>query len=176
MGRSGNEPESGGADAPAGSPLQVAVRGVYVLIEFTGGLGILTLMLLTVSDALLRSFANRPLAGANDLTQVMLVVVVACALPLCVTSGRAITIDLFVNLMPKAVRSALHRLSALSGAAALGYLAWRCLLNAREAAFFGETTMLMQIPFGPFYLALAIGLALSSLQFLADGLQRKAAA
>jgi TRAP-type C4-dicarboxylate transport system permease small subunit len=172
MDRSGEKQESGGGAPPPDLASRLAVRGLHLLLEGVGGLGILALMLLTVSDALLRSFANLPLAGANDFTQVMLVIVVACALPLCVAGGRAITIDLLVNLMPDSVRSVLHRFAALSGAIVLGYLAWRCFLNAREAAFFGETTMLMQIPFGPFYLALAIGLTLSALQFLADAFRR----
>ena len=146
---------------------------VLGLLEIIGGVALLGLMVLTVSDALLRSFANYPIVGANDFTQIILVVVVACSLPLCVAGGRAITIDLLIDLLPTSTRTVLHRLAAASGAIALGYLAWRCLANARDAATFGETTMLLQIPFGPFYLALAIGLALSAVLFLVDAIWRR---
>jgi TRAP-type C4-dicarboxylate transport system permease small subunit len=143
---------------------------IHGLVEIVGGAAIFGLMMLTVSDALLRSFANYPVLGANDFTQIILVVVVACSLPLCVAGGRTITIDLLIDLMPTSARAVVRRLAAASGTVMLGYLAWRCLANARDAATFGETTTLLQIPFGPFYLALAIGLALSALLFLADAI------
>jgi TRAP-type C4-dicarboxylate transport system permease small subunit len=155
---------------PSGSALSRAARAVHGLLEIVGGVALCGLMVLTVSDALLRSFANLPIVGANDFTQIILVVVVACSLPLCVAGGRAITIDLLVDLLPTSARTVLQRFAAVSGAVVLGYLAWRCLVNARDAPTFGETTMLMQIPFGPFYLALAIGLAVSALLFLADAI------
>jgi TRAP-type C4-dicarboxylate transport system permease small subunit len=158
---------------PSGSALSRAARAVHGLLEIVGGVALCGLMVLTVSDALLRSFANLPIVGANDFTQIILVVVVACSLPLCIAGGRAITIDLLIDLLPRSARTVLHRLTAISGAIALGYLAWRCLVNARDAATFGETTMLMQIPYGPFYLALAIGLALSGLLFLVDAIWRR---
>ena len=145
------------------------------LLELIGGVAIFLLMLLTVSDALLRSFANSPILGANDLTQVLLVVVVACSLPLCIVSGRAIAVEFVISLLPAALRKLLGRLSALGGSLILGYLAWRCFLNSREAAAFGETTMLLQIPFGPFYLILSVGLAFSAILFLIMALRTRGA-
>ena len=65
----------------------------------------------------------------------------------------------------------MRRASAAICAVASGYLAWRCYVNAGEAALFGETTMLLQIPYGPFYGALALSFALSALLF-ASGVLR----
>lgn len=136
------------------------------LVELVGGFAVFTLMLLTVSDALLRSFANRPILGANDLVQVILVVVVACAVPLCIAGGRAIAIEFLVARLPIRIGKPVGQAMSVIAAVALGYLAWRCWVNAGEAARFGETTMLLQIPFGPFYLALAISFAVSAALFV----------
>jgi TRAP-type C4-dicarboxylate transport system permease small subunit len=144
---------------------------LHLALELIGGVAVAALMLLIVCDALMRSFLNRPIPGSNDFVQVILVIVVACSLPLCIAGGRAITIDLLIDLLPRAARTLLWRLTSVACAVPLAYLAWRCLVNAREATYFGETTMLMQIPFGPFYLALAIGLALSALQFIAGAIR-----
>ncbi len=135
------------------------------LVELVGGIAIFALMLLTVSDALLRSFANRPILGGNDLVQVILVLVVACAVPLCIVGGRAIAIEFLVVRLPVRLERMIGRAMSVIASVSLGYLAWRCWVNAGEAARFGETTMLLQVPFGPFYLALAISFAVSAALF-----------
>lgn len=155
-------------DAAPGAPLPAPLRPVMWLAEVVGGLALIVLMLVTVSDALMRSLFNRPVMGGGDVIQVTLVVVVACAIPVCIAAGRAIAVEFFVRLLPPAGARALHRVVAALGAAALLYLAWRCFLNGREAEMFGETTMLLQIPFGPFYTALAVSFALSAALFLVE--------
>ena len=141
------------------------VRWSAAMVEGLGGVALLLLLVLTVSDALLRSLANRPILGAGDLVQVLLALVVAASLPLCVLAGRAIAIDSLVTRLPGRWADAVTRLAHLIAAMALAVLAWRCWINAGEAALFGETTMLRQIPFGPFYTALAVSSALSALAF-----------
>lgn len=158
-----------GDDEPG--PRRGALGRAVGLLEILGGLGIAALMLLTVSDALMRTFLNRPVRGAGDMTQVILVLVVAVALPLCILAGRAVTIDVLLDRLPRRGASAFRRIAAVVSAAALGLVAWRCAVNAREAAAFGETTMLLQIPYGPFYAALAVAFALSAIIFAAIALR-----
>ena len=158
---------SSGAAAPE-ERLPLPLRPVAWLAEFAVGAALVVLMLVTVTDALMRSLLDRPILGGGDVIQVTLVVVVACALLLCIAAGRAIAIDVLVRALPPALARTLHRAVAGLCAAALLYLAWRCFLNGREAEMFGETTMLLQIPFGPFYWVLAASLALSALLFLVE--------
>ena len=163
--------ENDGGEAPA-SPLaagtSAAIRTGSFVLEVLGGLALAALTLLTVADALLRSFANRPILGADDLIQVMLVLVVAASLPLCVVAGRAIAIDFVTALLPDAIRPGLFRLVSAVCAIALAILSWRCAINAREAARFGETTMLLQIPFGPLYWCLAVSFVFCAVLFARD--------
>jgi TRAP-type C4-dicarboxylate transport system permease small subunit len=149
------------------------VRWGAGLVEILGGMALLVLMGLTVSDALLRSLANRPILGASDLIQVLLALVVAASLPLCVLAGRAIAIESLLRALPRGLSGIVARLAHLIAAAALAVLAWRAWINAGEAAMFGETTMLRQIPYGPFYAALALSAALSAAIFLAFALRRQ---
>jgi TRAP-type transport system small permease protein len=163
-----------GAGVSSGAPtlpFPAPLRWAGVLAEVAGGVALLALMLLTVSDALLRSFANRPILGAGDMVQVILVVVVACSVPLCAMAGRAIAVDLFVRRLPAVPLAWVYRLTGLGAAAMLGFLAWRCYVNAGEAAMFGETTMLLRIPFGPYYMILAISFGISALLFLTAALR-----
>lgn len=162
-------PEPDGGDPVARMP--APVRWGAGLVELAGGLALLALVGITVSDALLRSLANRPILGAGDLIQVTLALVVAAALPLCVLAGRAIAIESLVRALPPALGGGVARLAHLVAACALALLAWRCWINAGEAAMFGETTMLRRIPYGPFYAALALSSGLSAAIFAAFALR-----
>ncbi|SRR6056297_3327661 len=162
--------EDDGEEAPP-RPLGRLQAPVVYGLEVVGGLALAALLAITVADALLRSLLNRPILGGGDLVQVALVLVVASALPLSIAAGRAIAIEMLVERLPPALETAVRRLSAAVCAIASGYLAWRCYVNAGEAALFGETTMLLQIPYGPFYGALALSFALSAALF-ASGVLR----
>lgn len=139
-----------------------------VLLVILGAVAVFVLMGLSVSDALLRSFLNSPIFGANDYAQILLSFVVGLSLPLCVLAGRLIAIDTLVVRLPKWVQSPLDWLTSALGIAILSYVAWRAFVNAREAAMFGETTLLLQLPFGPSYYAVAFGCALSALILLVE--------
>lgn len=146
--------------------LMVVPRVLETALTIVGGVIVFAMMALSVSDALLRSVLNTPIFGANDFTQVLLAATVAVSLPLCVMAGRAIAIDTLVALLPPGLGRPLNRLVSVSGGGMLFYLSWRCLLNGRDAAAFGETTMLLRIPYGPFYYGLAAGLGVSALLVL----------
>lgn len=128
-----------------------------------GGAAVFALMILSVSDALLRSFLNAPIFGANDYAQVLLSFVVAASLPACVIAGRLIAIDTLVLMMPKKLQAVFDWGATLLGFCALIYLSWRAFKSGGEAAMFGETTLLLQLPFGPSYYALAAGCFVSAL-------------
>ena len=130
------------------------------------------LMGLSVTDALLRSFLNAPIFGANDYSQILLSFIVAVSLPLCVLSGRLIAIETLLEMLPCRLRGTIDWLTTILGVSILFYLSWRAFLNAREASLFGETTLLLQLPFGPSYYAIAAGSAISAVAMLTERLAR----
>jgi len=136
---------------------------IEVPLVMCGALIIFALMGLSVTDALMRSFLNKPIFGANDYAQILLSYGVSASFPLCVLAGRLIAIDTIVLMMPKAMQFWLDWLVTGLGAIMLSYLAWRAFLNALEAALFAEATLLLQLPYGPSYYAIAIGCGLSAI-------------
>jgi len=136
---------------------------VEVPLVISGALFVFALMGLSVSDALLRSFFNKPIFGANDYAQILLSFAVSASFPLCVLAGRLIAIDTLVLMMPKTVQKWLDLLVTVSGTIMLSYLTWRAFLNALEAATYAEATLLLQLPYGPSYYAVAAGCAVSAI-------------
>ncbi|MCV0425604.1 MAG: TRAP transporter small permease [Roseibium sp.] len=145
---------------------------IEVPLVIIGGLLVFSLMGLSVSDALLRSFFNKPIFGANDYAQILLSFLVSLSFPLCVLAGRLIAIDTLVLKLPHMTQSVLDWLVTILGVFMLGYLAWRAFSNALEAATFGESTMLLQLPYGPSYYAVAAGCALAALVLALERLSR----
>jgi len=141
-------------------------RYIEVPLVICGGLMIFALMGLSVSDALLRSFANKPIYGANDYIQILLSFIVALSFPLCILAARLIAIDTLVQMLPERTHKTLDWIVTVIGVAMLSYVSWRTFVNALESAKFAETTILLQLPFGPSYYALAIGCGLSALLLL----------
>lgn len=139
-----------------------------VPLVLAGGLLLFALMGLSVSDALLRSFFNKPIFGANDYAQILLSFCVAACFPLCILAGRLIAIDTLVLLMPSGIRTILDWCATIAGTVILAYVSWRAYSNALEAADFGEATLLLNLPFGPSYYAIAAGCGLSALLLLLE--------
>jgi len=145
---------------------------IEVPLVISGALIIFALMGLSVSDALLRSFFNKPIFGANDYAQIFLSFAVAVSFPLCVLAGRLIAIDTIVLMLPKKIQMLLDWAVTTIGVMMLGYLAWRAYLNAVEAAMFAEATLLLQLPYGPSYYAVAFGCAMSAILLAAERIFR----
>ncbi|WP_424982391.1 TRAP transporter small permease [Maritalea sp. S77] len=147
-------------------------RWVEAPLVICGATLIFILMGLSFSDALLRSLFNKPIFGANDYAQILLSFAVAISFPLCVMSGRLIAIDTITDMMPERVQKTLDWLVTIMGVVILSYLAWRAFSNALEAAMFGESTLLLQLPFGPSYYAVAAGSGLSAVLLLVERFMR----
>jgi len=157
--------ENPGSQSAGNARWRKGLEGPLVIL---GAGAVFVLMGLSVSDALLRSFFNMPIFGANDYAQILLSFIVSLSFPLCVLAGRLIAIDTLVSRMPHVIQAPLGWLTTALGIVVLSYVGWRAFVNAREAAMFGETTLLLQLPFGPSYYAVAFGCALSALVLLAE--------
>lgn len=156
----------------AGPPEAGWRKWFEVPLVLCGAAIIFVLMGLSVTDALLRSFFNAPIFGANDYAQILLSFAVALSFPLCVLSGRLIAIDTLARRLPVPIQKTLDWATTILGIVMLAYLAWRSFSNALEASEFGETTLLLQLPFAPSYYAVAAGCALSALGLLLERLTK----
>lgn len=147
-------------------------KRVEVPFVIAGAVLVFVLMGLSVADAFLRSVINSPIFGANDYAQIILSFIVAVSFPLCVLSGRLIAIDTLLRFFPGKLQVFLDWASSLLGIVMLAYLSWRAFFNALEAASFGETTLLLQLPYAPSYYAVALGCGLSAVILLLERLAK----
>ena len=149
---------AGGNDAEHG-PFMRALDVLCVLLAVLSGAILLALIGLTFTDVVLRYVFAAPILGAGDVLQIGMVLVIAFAIPFTWRAGGHIVMD----LIPDYGSERLTRLRDLAvrsiGVVIFAPLAWQAWERAADAALFNEATNMIEIPFEPFFHALAAAAA-----------------
>ena len=123
--------------------------------------GVLALMmLLTVSDVLMRYFFRRPLSGTTELTEVMMVVVVFLALAWSAVTRGHLKVDLVVSRFSPRVQAVVDSVTLLVGLGMLVIITWRSFIESMSVQ---ATSSLLKFPMYPFHWLLTLGFAMLSL-------------
>ncbi len=116
---------------------------------------------LTVVDVIGRYLFSAPLAGAFELTQLMLGTLVFAALPLTTFSGEHVEVDLAYDASPYPLKTVMRWLSGLASAAVLWAIAWRLVVYSARLAEDAAVTNALSIPLAPLGWFAAVMAALS---------------
>lgn len=135
-------------------------RTVRQVALWGGGGMLLGLMGLTVVDVVLRFFFKAPLYGARDVAKLMLLVMVALSVAYSARTGGQVIIEFFSRRMGPRLATCTEAGARMAAVAMLLILSWQLWRCGRTATLFGEASLALQIPFGPFYFLLAIGVLL----------------
>jgi TRAP-type C4-dicarboxylate transport system permease small subunit len=122
---------------------------------------LLAMMLLTVVDVMARYVFSRPLRGAFEGTELMLVILIFAGLPLVSFADEHAVMDFIDRVLGPGARNVLRRaVQALSGAFML-LLAWLLWLKADRVWEYRDATDVLRIVYGPFvyFMAAMVGLA-----------------
>ncbi len=129
------------------------------------------MMLLTVTDILLRATASAPIRGILELVELLLVCSFFIALPATFLRDEHIVVDLIDAMAPRQV-PLLKRIAAAAAVAVLAVMAWQGWLAAKDTLVFGDVTSDLSIPRIVYWipvLAGIIGGALAALAVAAGG-------
>jgi TRAP-type C4-dicarboxylate transport system permease small subunit len=117
-------------------------------------------MSLTFVDVVLRYVFNKPVRGAFEITELMMVILIYAGLPLVSRHDMHVTTDLVDRFLARSVKRVLAAMVHLVCAAALLGGTWLMWLKARRTVEVGDTTANLQISLAPFvYLMCALMLA-----------------
>ncbi len=124
------------------------------------------MMTLTFVDVVLRYVFNRPLRGAFEVTELMLLVLIFAGLPLVTHANEHVTMDLIDRWLNPRLRNALRRLMEAISAALMFVLTWFMWIKAQRIAGYGDTTDVLRILVGPFVYFMVAMILLSGLLHL----------
>ena len=148
-------------------------RRVEVVLGVAASLILLAMMLLTFVDVVARYVVNRPVRGAFEVTELMLLVLIFAGLPLVTYADEHAVMD-FIDrpLGPRGTRI-LERLVQALCAATMGVLAWLVWLKADRIWAYRDATDVLRIVYGPFVYFMAATIALTALIHLVKVVARR---
>ena len=111
---------------------------------------LLVMMALTFVDVVARYLFNRPIRGAFEITELMLLVLIFAGLPLVSHGDEHVTMDFIDRMLPPRALDALVRVVHALVAALFFFLTWQMWIKASRIAGYGDTTDVLRIAVGPF--------------------------
>jgi TRAP-type C4-dicarboxylate transport system permease small subunit len=135
-------------------------RWVEGLLGVAASTILLVMMLLTFADVVARYLFNRPIAGAFEVTELLLLVLIFAGLPLVTYADEHALMDFIDRLLGRRGTAVLERLVQALCAAVMFLLAWLVWLKADRIWAYRDATDVLRIVYGPFvyFMAVAIGM------------------
>jgi TRAP-type C4-dicarboxylate transport system permease small subunit len=133
---------------------------------------LLGMMALTVVDVVARYVFNRPLRGAFEVTELLLLVLIFAGLPLVSLAGEHAVMDFVDRVLSRRARQTLVRAVEAVSAAFMGLLASLTWLKADRIWAYRDATDVLRIVYGPFVYFMALTLALAAVIHLYKVVER----
>jgi len=124
---------------------------------------LMAMMLLTFVDVVARYLFNRPIRGAFEVTELLLLVLIFAGLPLVSHADEHVTMDFIDRMLPPRLLALLVRAVHAVCAAVMFFLAWQVWIKAGTISSYGDTTDVLGITVGPFVYFMAGMIALTGL-------------
>ena len=134
---------------------------------------LLAMMLLTVVDVIARYVFSRPVRGAFEVTELMLVVLIFAGLPLVSFSEEHAVMDFIDRVTGVRGQRALRRAVEAVSAAFMFLLAWLTWLRADRIWAYRDATDVLRILYGPFVYFMAVTLAFAGVIHLYKVVERR---
>ena len=138
-------------------------RVTRIVALYCGGVVLAALMTVIIVDVTGRYLLNWPLFGALDLSTVLLVLVVACAIGYGGRTGAHVTADMVSTLVGPRFEFYSGVAVKIAATAIVSVWSWRLFVTGSVARRLGESTQLLNIPFEPVYKALSFGVGIYAL-------------
>ena len=136
-------------------------RRVEGLLGVAASAILMAMMLLTFTDVVARYVFRRPVRGAFEVTELMLLVLIFAGLPLVSFTDEHAVMDFIDRVLGGQVLQGLQRLVQAVNAAFMFLLAWLTWLKADRIWAYRDSTDVLRIVYGPFvyFMAVTLGLA-----------------
>jgi len=123
-------------------------EGLCKLLNVIAGCALTFMMLLTVTDVILRFF-RMPIVGAYELVAFGGGVVVGFAIPMTSFRKGHIFVDFFILRFSRRVRNIFHLTTRLMGLGLFSILSWNMVRMGMDMARSGEVSLTLEMPFYP---------------------------
>jgi TRAP-type C4-dicarboxylate transport system permease small subunit len=143
------------------APVPAWERRVEVLLGIAASAILMGMMLLTFVDVVARYVFSRPLRGAFEVTELMLLVLIFAGLPLVSFTDEHAVMDFVDRVLSRRGLALMQRLVQAVSAAFMFLLGWLTWLKADRIWAYRDSTDVLRIVYGPFVYFMALTLFLA---------------
>ncbi len=136
-------------------------------LNIIAGITLTFMMLLTVSDVILR-FMRRPIVGTYELVAFSGAVVIGFALPYTSWLRGHIFVDFLISRFPKMIRNIFNLATRLLAICLFLLIGWNLFLYGRDLYRSGEVSLTLQMPFYPVAYGVGVCCFIQSLVLFCD--------
>jgi TRAP-type C4-dicarboxylate transport system permease small subunit len=154
-------------------PAQPWKRHADALLGVAASIVLLAMMFLTVVDVVARYLFNRPLSGAFEVTELMLLVLIFAGLPLVSFADEHAVMDFIDRVVGRRGARIVERAVQVVNAAFMFLLCWLVWLKADKIWAYRDATDVLRILYGPFVYFMAVTLALAGVIHLYKIVERR---
>ena len=148
-------------------------RRAEALLGVAASAILFAMMLLTTVDVVARYVFNRPLRGAFEVTELLLVVLIFAGLPLDSFAGEHAVMDFVDRVLGRRAQVALERVVQAVSAALMFLLTWLVWGKADRVWAYRDATDVLRVVYGPFVYFMAVMLAVAGVIHLYKIVERR---
>ena len=148
-------------------------RRAEALLGVAASAILFAMMLLTTVDVVARYVFNRPLRGAFEVTELLLVVLIFAGLPLVSFAGEHAVMDFVDRVLGRRAQVALERVVQAVSAALMFLLTWLVWGKADRVWAYRDATDVLRVVYGPFVYFMAVMLAVAGVIHLYKIVERR---
>ena len=144
-----------------------AVKGASSALGAVAAAALAFLMLLTVADVVLRIFGH-PIVGTYELVAVSGAVAIGLSLPITSWVRGHISVDSFVERLPRTARLVLTIETRLMVLGLFFLIGWNLFTYAMSLRTSGEVTPTLRVPFYPVVIGMGVSCLVECVVMIAD--------
>jgi TRAP-type C4-dicarboxylate transport system permease small subunit len=148
-------------------------RGADVILGAAASAILLAMVFLTVVDVVARYVFSRPVRGAFEVTELMLLVLIFAGLPIVSYGDEHAVMDFIDRLLGPRGQRRIERAVQVVNAAFMLLLAWLVWGKADRIWAYRDATDVLRIVYGPFVYFMAVACALAGLIHLYKVVERR---
>jgi len=137
-------------------------------LSYLGAVALFIMMLLTAADVAGRYLFNKPILGAFELTEFLVLILIFSFLAHAQAEKTHVSVDLLVGRLPKIWRTVIGFFNHAVCLALMGLFVWMTTIRAMELKEYAEASSNLGIPKYPFASFVVIGFAVLGLEYVRD--------
>ncbi len=126
-------------------------------LSYVGALALFTMMCLTTIDVVGRYLFNRPITGAFELTEYLVLILIFSFIGYTQSQKNHVAVDILLPLLPQKLKKLADVGNHLVCLVLMGLITWMGVVKALELKEVGEASPNLHIPAYPFAIYLVLG-------------------